>query len=268
MANFKDKTNEIRIMNNGQKATIVKYLNYKDIDVLMEDGRLLKHQHYEAYKKGILGCSPKKIDRLGEEHVMKNGQRAKIVGYRNTMDIDIAFEDGTVVQHKMYAAFLAGRIKNPNFYASQRVGELRRMKNGRKAKVVKYRSSNDIDVEFEDGTLVEHKHYRNFLIGEIKYPIDYEDRIGLQKRMQNGQIATIIAYRTSKDIDVLFEDGTLVKQRTYNNFLKGRIRNTNFKYNDLWVKQRIPCTEYFFCERDKKILVLTYDEMDRLERNA
>lgn len=38
--------------------------------------------------------------------------------------------------------------------------------------------------------------------------------------------AKIIAYRKNNDIDIQFEDGTMVRNRTYDNFRKGAIANS------------------------------------------
>ena len=51
---------------------------------------------------------------------------------------------------------------------ANREGELIRAKNGEMMKIVKYRKAIDIDVQFEDGTIVEHKSYYNFKKGLIK----------------------------------------------------------------------------------------------------
>ena len=40
-----------------------------------------------------------------------------------------------------------------------------------------------------------------------------EERIGEKRRMNCGAIATIIEYRTSKDIDVEFQDGYMLADR-------------------------------------------------------
>ena len=41
--------------------------------------------------------------------------------------------------------------------------------------------------------------------------------------MKNGMNATCIAYRGSGDIDVQFEDGTIVRNKDKSKFLKGNI---------------------------------------------
>lgn len=55
----------------------------------------------------------KKIDRTGEVGVNKNGERMTIIRYGGALDIDVQFDDGTIVEHRRYGAFLKGEIKNP-----------------------------------------------------------------------------------------------------------------------------------------------------------
>ena len=43
-----------------------------------------------------------KIDRLGETRMMNCGMEATIIRYGNAGDIDVRFEDGSVVEHKAY----------------------------------------------------------------------------------------------------------------------------------------------------------------------
>ena len=57
----------------------------------------------------------KKIDRTGEIGFNTNGERMIIIRYGNCDDIDVEFDDGTVVQHRIYDHFKKGYIKNPFF---------------------------------------------------------------------------------------------------------------------------------------------------------
>ncbi len=52
-------------------------------------------------------------------------------------------------------------------------------------------------------------------------------RKGLSLMMECGMRASIIEYRSPNDIDILFEDGTIVKHRSFYNFTKGKIANPN-----------------------------------------
>ena len=70
-----------------------------------------------------------KIDRLGETRMMNCGMEATIIQYKNAMDIDVRFEDGSVVEHKAYGNFKRGGIVNPNIraFVKNRLGETRMM---------------------------------------------------------------------------------------------------------------------------------------------
>ena len=47
-----------------------------------------------------------KEQRLGQSVIARNGQKMTIVCWRNSKDIDVCFEDGTLVQHKPYSVFI------------------------------------------------------------------------------------------------------------------------------------------------------------------
>lgn len=46
-----------------------------------------------------------KTDRLGKTKMISCGMEATIIRYGGATDIDVHFEDGTVVKHKTYRAF-------------------------------------------------------------------------------------------------------------------------------------------------------------------
>ena len=56
----------------------------------------------------------KRDDRIGMSMMMNCGMRATIINYRTCNDIDVQFEDGTIVKHKGFGAFQKRNIKNPN----------------------------------------------------------------------------------------------------------------------------------------------------------
>ena len=55
----------------------------------------------------------KKLDRTGEVGYNNDGERMTIVRYVNNVDIDVQFEDGTIIEHRTYNRFKTGNIKNP-----------------------------------------------------------------------------------------------------------------------------------------------------------
>lgn len=57
--------------------------------------------------------------------------------------------------------------------------------------------------------------------------VDVKDRTGETRMMKCGMEATIVGYRSNKDIDVQFTDGLIVKSKRYIDFKKGAIGNAN-----------------------------------------
>lgn len=120
-----------------------------------------------------------------------------------------------------------------NSYAhakKEREGQKKKMHNGQWCTIVEYISCNNCTVRFEDGTVREHIKYVAFQRGAVKNPNmkqikHYEERIGREHVMQSGQTCKIIRYGGCYDIDVMFEDGNVAKNRSWNQFLKGLIKN-------------------------------------------
>ena len=201
----------------------------------------------------------KKRNRIGETSIANNGQKMTIIAYKNNKNVDIKFEDGTVV-NKRYSEFKKGIIRNPNFH----LGETILANNGQKMTIVTYHNNDDIDVEFEDGTIIRNRTYSNFKAGRIKNPnfhLSYpkciskrnkckNERIGEKSINTKGQKMTIIAYRSGKDLDIQFEDGTIVKNKSYYSFKHGCIlkKDKNFRIGETVVHktgQKMKIIEYF-----------------------
>ena len=160
-------------------------------------------------------------DRTGEKRMMNCGLEATIIRYGNSKDIDIQFEDGQVVYHKLYSSFKKGTIAPPiDPRKTVHIGEKRMMNCGLEATIIRYGSSHDIDVQFEDGQVVYHRDYSSFKRGTIALPVE---RVGEKRMMNCGLEATIIRYGSYMDIDVQFEDGQVVYHRDYSSFKRGTI---------------------------------------------
>ena len=172
--------------------------------------------------------------RIGQIGVNNQGLKMTIIAYRGCDDIDVQFEDETIVENRRYGHFLKGTITNHNYKDSRiidRTSETNINNQGLKMIIIAYRGANDIDVQFEDGTIVENKQYNHFLKGIISYPNYYKkNRIGETNVNGQGIKMTIIDYRNNNDIDVQFEDGTIVEHKQYDNFLKGSI--AHFSYHN------------------------------------
>lgn len=175
---------------------------------------------------------------IGISNLASCGQTMTIIEYVNAHDITVKFEDNTVVKHKSLSNFYRGRIANPNCKLSH-LGEWIDSKYGMKATIIAYRHYNDIDVKFDDGYIAYSTNYSSFQKDEVlnKYFVDTygkvnslvvkNERLGQTAKARNGQNITIIEYFDSNNITVKFDDGTIVYNKAYSNFLIGNIRNPN-----------------------------------------
>ena len=108
MATKIDRVGKTRMMNCGMKATIIRYENADDINICFEDGKVVEHKTYRAFKKGYIAHQNTNVPveaRLDETQMMNCGMEATIIRYENSRDIDVRFEDGKVVGHKAYGTF-------------------------------------------------------------------------------------------------------------------------------------------------------------------
>lgn len=246
-----DRTGEINIANNGMKMTIIKYNKWEDIDIQFEDGTIVKNKIYTNFKKGNIKNPNvknkymaeklnKRNSRIGETNIAKNGLKMTIVAYRGCKDIDIQFEDNVIIYNKTYDNFKKGSIEHPATKSeyknrlSNRIGETNIATNGMKITIIAYRGCDDIDIQFDDDIIVYNKKYNSFKKGAIKHPTvnamnikSAKNHIGETNIAKNGLKMTIIAYKNIQDIDVQFEDGTIVYNKYYSSFKKGQIKHPN-----------------------------------------
>ena len=252
------RVGEKGVANGGQEMEIVRYRNARDADVRFEDGTEVCGITYSHFKQGRVGkpsrpgrraqrkSSPEPVslrhkrEREGKKREDRYGQKMEIIRYRNARDADVRFDDGTVVRHKRYGDFLRNGIKNPareqRLLEEKWLGQAKTARNGMRMEVIACRKYDDADIRFEDGTVVEHVSLKHFQDGSIRHPGIKnprlkDERVGKTSRAKNGQMMTIIAYRGARDIDIRFEDGTVVKNKSYDKFSKGTIRHPNLPHS-------------------------------------
>lgn len=218
-------------------------------------------------------------DRTNETNIATNGQQMKIIAYNGSHDINIQFEDGTIVKHKKYESFKKGTIRNPNINSwnfTNRTNEESKAKNGQMMRIIHYQNNNDIDIQFEDKTIVKHTSYDLFKRGTIKNPnfIKYLNETNIAS---NGQTMTIINSKSSADIDVKFDDGTIIKHKRYSQFKQGRISNPkrpvsnsllpyitkdNIEVTGIAYRYEHQVNMFCKCLTCQEKMILTYDEME------
>lgn len=114
-----------------------------------------------------------KKDRVKETRMINCGTRATIIAYRNSMDMDVRFDNGSVKRHVRYSDFIHGSILNPAIrskHLSKWIRRSKRMHNGLQAIITAYRNINDVDVVFENGVKRQHVRCSSFERGSISCP--------------------------------------------------------------------------------------------------
>ena len=158
------------------------------------------------------------------------GQNMVIIDYLDAFHITVRFDDGTVVTNVRLAHFRKGLIKKPNI--ESKIGLTNLTKEGHLITITGYRRSDDLDVTFEDGTIVEHRSMQAFRTGSIRYPLESK-YVGMTNTARNGMKMKIIAYHNNRNIDIEFEDGTRVYGKTLDSFHKGKIGHPHKKKKSL-----------------------------------
>ena len=230
-------------MNCGHMATIVDMRRCDDIDVQFDDKTIVTNRTYDAFKKGTIKNPNIQSPHVGETNIMSNGMKATIVKYEGCKRITLEFENGIIRENVDYSAFKSGKV-NPVYRgdrmrkaAEERLYETRMMNCGLECPIIEYFCSHNITVRFTDGTICKKRKYKEFCSGSISN-YDCMKCLHETRTMSNGQLATIVAVRIHHDLDVQFEDGTIVTNKTYREFTLGSIRNPNYRQH-LNEKQRM-----------------------------
>ena len=115
-------TGETNINTAGQRMTIVRYNNSKNVAVEFEDGTLVVTQYanfqrgavrHPAYPISRPRVDAAKMKHIGETCMASNGLMMTIIAYRNNSDIDVKFEDDEIASHVSYQRFLSGQVGHP-----------------------------------------------------------------------------------------------------------------------------------------------------------
>lgn len=110
-----------------------------------------------------------------------------------------------------------GELKN-------RIGEKWKTNENLIIEIVEYHGNQNCTVEFPNGMIRHNIPYGNIIKGAVACPVN---RIGEIFTTNRGSNCKIIEYNTTKNVTVIFEDGTVIKNLQYHNIQKGKVVNPN-----------------------------------------
>lgn len=243
---YRSRIGAYKVMNSGIGAIVIAYRSGNDIDIQFDTGEVKESVRWSNFVRGTV-APYEKYDKTGFSNRMSNGMLATIIVWRCYSDIDVQFEDGKVRTHMGYKEFKNGKIAHDTYEEKilSRIGEtVKHLKTGMYMTLIDYRSALDVDVEFEDGTVVTNKPYGVFRDGMVFYEkSDYvpkANRLNQVYIMQNGLSAECIAYRDAHDIDIRFIiDGTVVCNKAWHDFMLGKIAHPNFRLSSSYLEQNV-----------------------------
>lgn len=201
-------------------------------NVLNYDSSKIDFEKDEAEIKQFVRMRKRNSLHLFEENVMSNGMKCTIVEMTSCRDITVMFEDGVIVRDRDYGSFKKGNIAHPDETSeakkNKRLFQKRIMNNGHEATVIEYDGWDKLVIEFDNGEKVYNRNWWSFENGKIGLPSSYvKNCIGERKLQKRGMFAEIISCVDANHIDVRFDDGTIIKNRKYSDFINGIIGNPN-----------------------------------------
>ena len=214
----------------GMVMTIIDYIDTHNITIQFEDGTIVTHKCYSAFKKGVVGGYKEPQNKVGTTRKSTYGGIMTIIAILPKGKVKVRFEDGTEVTTYL-SAFLRGKVKNPNIETTKdkiknnMFNKIYKDRNGDEFKVINYNNSLDIDIQYlDDGSIYQHRSRQSIIEKKV---IPRERMIACNENKvfctRLGLYAKMIERRNCNDIDIQFETGAIQKNITYFNFQQGAV---------------------------------------------
>ena len=188
---LKNRIGETGRARNGLAMTIIADRGCSDLDVQFEDGVIVTHIDHGNFRRGVVKhpyvTRPIKNAklRIGETRIAKNGLRMTLIEYRNSADVDVQFEDGVIVKHRLYSSFIQGRIGHPTIktkivlqshvIAKERsIDQSFLSRSGIVWTITSYNKSSDVSAVSNTGLVREHLTTKNITDGRVWHPFPYK----------------------------------------------------------------------------------------------
>ena len=242
MTNIVNRIGIRKQMNCGEYCEIIAQYKGSKVDVLFDDGNIVRDKFYGNFKNGQISNTK---DHIGETNMMNCGLKATIKEYINYHNITVEFEDAYVSKNKGYDCFLNGGIAHNKVKFkkqvdySNRVGLIKKMNCGMDCKIINYEKGGKVIVEFSDGTILKNRKFSEFKKGIIKnrnIRNVMSERLGEETYNKDGLLLKITRYGDTKDVDVIMNNEKIFYNKSYASFKSGTIGNKlNSKDSDYFI---------------------------------
>lgn len=238
----------------GYMAEVISYNKATDFEIMFNDKTKKHLSCWKKFDKGEFTYSRKNNFKLTEGEIEnrkkivfenKEGYKMWLHEWRNFNDIDIEFEDGTIVYNKDYPTLTQLSIRHPKYGCLPKEKLLKLESLDAIKKVLYYRNKQDMDVEMYDGTICKHTTLA-LCFGKLskKYSATTLSEKEIEYRMSliveiNGRRVHIKEFRSSVDIDLEFDDGVIIKNKTYHQFINKKFKHPKDKTEDAMLSKII-----------------------------
>lgn len=193
----------------GLKAEVIAYRGRKDIDVMFEDGEVVKGTSGTYIKKGLPLHPTHGKTKVGDIFPCQDGDRVEVVEYLSSARVKVRWESDGAEKWRSLRDIKLGINKHPT-RGTFKSGDVVRTNRCGDVTVVKVSSATDIIVRFDDG--VEKKtNAHNLREGSILHPHGVSIRIGNEYSTNCGWKCVVVGYEDAHNVLVEWGDGSRSK---------------------------------------------------------
>lgn len=172
--NTKSRLYESKINIDGDKMTIIEYIDSKNITVIFEDETIKKQCSYNNFLNGKIRNPSKKSKYIGMHKIMNCGIGATVIDTDYAKGtVTVKFDDG-FIKEAPRQSFTTGTIKHPNFnaktlkalnIAKKHIGEKLISKYNEELEIIDAESLNRVLIRFNGTNITRWVTYKAFLSG-------------------------------------------------------------------------------------------------------
>lgn len=144
---------------------------------------------------------------VGYKYTNKQGLKAEVVKYQGRKNIDVKFEDGTIVTGTNGTYIKKGLPLNPN-YGKVKVGDRFPCKDGDEVEVVEYLDSTKVRIRWVSDGEEKWRALSDIKSGINKHPTRGSFNVGDKVQTNNCGVVEVVKVNSATDVVIVFDDGT------------------------------------------------------------
>ena len=161
----------------------------------------------------------------GYEFTNKQGLKAKVIAYRGRKDIDVQFEDGSIVTGTTGSYIKKGLPLHPT-YGKICVGDRFPTSEGDTVEVMEYVSTHKIRIKWLSDGAEAWKDSKTLKAGVLKHPTKGKFFVGDKVKTNRCGVVEVVEVNSATNIVVMFEDG-VTKKCTAHSLKQGQVLHPN-----------------------------------------